>query len=101
MFCPKCGSQNADETKFCRGCGAVLSYVLAALDGKPADGLKLAQKQISLFSRGVRLSVLGLGFLIMSGLLFLFPTANPILWVYMLAPGFFFFSAGIGRFVQA
>src|SRR2546423_419248 len=29
MFCPKCGSQNSDETKFCRGCGADISRVLA------------------------------------------------------------------------
>jgi hypothetical protein len=35
MYCPKCGSQNADETKFCRGCGVDLSNVLAVIPATP------------------------------------------------------------------
>ena len=35
MFCPKCGLQNADETKFCRGRGADLGNVLAVVNVTP------------------------------------------------------------------
>lgn len=101
MFCPKCGLQNADDSKFCRACGTDLVCVIEAIEGKPRATLELAEKHISLFARAIRLTVLGLGFLIMSGFLFIFPPGNPILWIYMLAPAFFFLSAGVSRFVQA
>jgi len=35
MFCPKCGTQNPDDGRFCRTCGADLGNVAAALSGKP------------------------------------------------------------------
>src|SRR6476620_7283459 len=38
MSCPKCATQNADETKFCRGCGADISRVLPAIAATPATG---------------------------------------------------------------
>ena len=31
MYCPKCGMQNNDETKFCRGCGENLKVVSQAM----------------------------------------------------------------------
>ena len=31
MYCPKCGIQNNDETKFCRGCGENLKVILQAM----------------------------------------------------------------------
>jgi hypothetical protein len=34
MFCPKCGTQNPDDGRFCRSCGADLENVSAALTGK-------------------------------------------------------------------
>ena len=34
MFCPKCGTQNPDNGKFCRACGTDLKNVSAALSGK-------------------------------------------------------------------
>ena len=33
MYCPKCGTQNADDARFCRGCGANVSLVPQALAG--------------------------------------------------------------------
>lgn len=33
MFCPKCGTQAIDGTKFCRGCGTDLEPVTAVLSG--------------------------------------------------------------------
>ena len=41
MYCPSCGTQNADNASFCRGCGANVSLVPQALTGQlptePAD----------------------------------------------------------------
>jgi len=34
MFCPKCGSQNKVEQKFCRSCGQALLSVRMALEGR-------------------------------------------------------------------
>lgn len=31
MYCPKCGIQNSDETKFCRGCGENLKVISQAM----------------------------------------------------------------------
>src|SRR5213593_4899793 len=31
MYCPKCGLQNNDETKFCRGCGENLKVISQAM----------------------------------------------------------------------
>jgi hypothetical protein len=36
MFCPKCATENAGDSKFCRGCGAGLEVVALALSGKLA-----------------------------------------------------------------
>jgi len=34
MFCPKCGSKNLDDAKFCRACGVDISLVPGAITGK-------------------------------------------------------------------
>ncbi len=33
MYCPKCGAQNIEDAKFCRGCGADIGLVPQALTG--------------------------------------------------------------------
>ena len=39
MFCPKCGSAQSDELKFCKSCGANLFAVRQVVDARePADG---------------------------------------------------------------
>jgi hypothetical protein len=101
MFCPKCGSQNADETKFCRGCGAELSRALAVVEGRSADDLALAVKHIDLFSSGLRWLMIGVGFLIVSGVSFGISIRLAVLGVFALAFGFFFFGTGVARLFQA
>jgi hypothetical protein len=36
MFCPKCGAQNGQESRFCRGCGEDLSIISQALSRNPS-----------------------------------------------------------------
>ena len=62
MYCPKCGAQAADETKYCRACGQNLTTVSQAMmkslpvDKDDPQKLEHAIKNISL----------GVGFLIIS-----------------------------------
>src|SRR6185369_7752839 len=37
MFCPKCGANNLDEQRYCRGCGHGLASHRLALEGKVED----------------------------------------------------------------
>ena len=101
MFCPKCGSQNADASKFCRGCGADLSNVLAVVAGKVPADLPMAEKQIELFSRGLIGLIGGFGFLVVAGVAFGISIRLAVLGVFALAFGFFFLGIGISRMFQA
>jgi predicted nucleic-acid-binding Zn-ribbon protein len=101
MFCPKCGSQNADETKFCRGCGADLSNVLAVVDGKTHPTPALSEKYIELYSRGMRGLMLGIGFLIISAVIYSIPPRDGIFWLFPLAFAFLFLSVAFSRFIHA
>lgn len=101
MYCPKCGTQNDDKTKFCRGCGSDMSSVLAVVTQKPATTTSLAERHIDLYSRGVRGVMLSIGFLIISGLSFVFRSPTSALWLFMMAFAVFFMATGLSRFVQA
>ena len=101
MFCPKCGLQNADETKFCRGCGADLGNVLAVVDGKPRLMPPLSEKYIELNSSGLRGLIIGVGFLIVSGAAFVISERLAVLFLFFLAFAFYFLGTGISRLIQA
>lgn len=101
MFCPKCGLQNPDDGKFCRGCGADLSNVLAALEPKKQKRPKssLAERSVTLYSRGVRGMLTSLAFLVITAIMF---TAGEKLWFLIpLTFALIAFAAAISRFVQA
>ena len=101
MFCPKCGSQNSEETKFCRGCGADISNVLAVVEGKAPAGLQLSEKEIDLSSRAWRGLIGGMGFLILSGIGFGLSTRTWVMGFFGLMFAIVFLSTGISRFIQA
>jgi hypothetical protein len=100
MFCPKCGLQNADNTRFCRSCGTDLSNVLAVVEGKLPDLLAESERQNDLYSSGIRNLLLGIGFLIISILLFTIP-GHTFFWLLMLFPAFSLISSGVSRIVKA
>ena len=43
MFCPNCATQNADDARFCRGCGVDISLVPQAVTGTLAERLAAAE----------------------------------------------------------
>ena len=101
MYCPKCGSINADETKFCRGCGADMSNVPAAVAVRQTQDLALAEKQIDLYGSGMRGVLIGAGFLISSGIAFAVSMRVAVLALFFLAFASFFLGTGISRLLQA
>ncbi len=102
MFCPKCGTENPDDGKFCRGCGANLSNVLAALDNASIEKFDFADtdEATELSSTGIRNIVLGFGFLMTSVFLFALP-GDTIFWLMAMIPGFVLLASGISRTVKA
>jgi hypothetical protein len=100
MFCPKCGLENGDETKFCRGCGAELTRVLASLQGKvKGSKFSLAERSVILYSRGVRGILTGLAFLVVTAIMM---TSGEKLWFLIpLTLALVVFAGAISRFVQA
>lgn len=101
MFCPKCGVQNADGTKFCRGCGSDVSAVPAAVDVKRRENLSLVEKQIDLYGTGMRGLMIGVGFLITSGVAFAVSIRVAVLGIFMLAFASYFLGTGVSRLLQA
>jgi hypothetical protein len=101
MFCPKCGSQNSDETRYCRGCGSDLGSVLAMVEGKSVSVTALDEKQIALSSSALTWVMMGVGFLIVSGVSFGISIRLAVLGVFALAFAVVFLGIGIPRLLQA
>jgi hypothetical protein len=101
MFCPKCGSQNGDGTKFCRGCGADVGNVLAAVDSKVPRPSEFSEKYIDLFGSGVRGLLTGFGFLIVAAAAFGISSRFSVIGLFAMAFCVFFLATGISRLVQA
>lgn len=102
MFCPKCGIENPDNGKFCRGCGASLANVLAVLNGKISDEKAIFVKNelAELYSTGIRNTILGAGFLVTSIFLFTIP-GDTFFWLLMMIPAFCLIASGVSRIIKA
>lgn len=100
MYCPKCGAQNVEKSKFCRGCGGDLSQVAMVLAGKPPVRA-VAEKQIELQSQAIRGLVMGLGFMIVAAMAFFLSTRGLTVTLFAMAFGFVFLGAALSRFVHA
>jgi hypothetical protein len=102
MFCPKCGSQNGEETKFCRGCGADLSNVMTSLEPKPKKQKgNLAERSVALYSRGVRGVFTSIAFVAVTVIMTFFVDDVKGFWLIPLTLAFIVMAGAISRFVQA
>jgi hypothetical protein len=109
MFCQNCGTKNPDNGKFCRNCGTDLG----ALAVVPGGEVKLSDVYVDrrgrirsnnpddLWSAGVKNTIMGAGFLIVSLALLLTNVAGGHAWWWaMLFPAFSLLASGIGNITK-
>lgn len=129
MFCPKCGSENPDEGKFCRKCGTDLSAVSHAIGADTHTGMDLmdqgafltvseddgtcysmgsgrrrrrSKDPVDIYAAGIRSAVFGFGFLIIAAVLFFTNVAGGQSWWWaMLFPGFSMLAGGVGNIAKS
>lgn len=103
MFCPKCGTQNPDNGKFCRQCGTDLGNVSDAISGKllksDSKNLKQHKKGKSDWESALGKLFTGLAFLVISIILATTETGQGW-WFWMLIPAFGSLGAGIAQIIN-
>jgi hypothetical protein len=117
MFCPKCATQNVENARFCRACGADISMVPVALSGRMPDATPVVYEEEGRESRrmsrrrrrskkpasyGKAFENLGVGlaFLTISIIVALVVPSGRFWWFWMLIPTFACFGEGIGQLIQ-
>jgi hypothetical protein len=115
MYCPKCAAQNLDNARFCRTCGADISFVSQALAGNTpqssvarydSSGPPLAaadrarQKPPSLY-KGIRSTFLGVGFLLVSASIYMYAPAGRLWWFWLLIPAFANLGGGVAEMLRS
>jgi hypothetical protein len=99
MFCPKCGTQNPDEGKFCRSCGSDLGGVSTALSS-PAPQRLVNHKGKPIHLEGAITKMFtGLAFVIIA-IVLSFSAMGTGWWFWMLIPAFGSLGAGIAQYIQ-
>jgi hypothetical protein len=113
MFCPKCGTQNPDNGKFCRSCGTNLAPVSEALSGKLTsknqgsgmiDPIPPAQmfggnNEPNTWENALVKLFMGLAFLIVS-IVLAFTHMGRNWWFWMLIPAFGLLGSGLAQCIQ-
>ena len=87
MYCPKCGTRNIEEAKFCRLCGSAFQGL-----AKPAQALPVSPN----YGRAFRPLFIGIGFLIIA-LISVF--SHHGFW-WMMFPAISLVSRGVSRLVR-
>lgn len=111
MFCPKCGTQNPEAGKFCRGCGTDLGNVSAVMSGNlpvAASGgrevnrrARRRQDPHEVQADAIRKIITGIGFLIVSmALLFTGAWGGHTWWWALLFPAFGALAKGIPDYIR-
>lgn len=101
MFCPKCGTKNPEDGKFCRSCGTDLGNVSDMLSGKlqVEPGCTNSKgKRVSLESSLTKL-FMGIAFLAISIVLGVSSRGGGW-WFWMLIPALMFIGGGLAQLIQ-
>jgi len=103
MYCPKCATQNLEDAKFCRSCGADISLVPDAVSGHLTERLAAAdtgarhtrherRKGPPSIERAVKSLFTALAFFVIAFAVRSYAPAGHIWWFWMFIPAF----AGLG-----
>jgi hypothetical protein len=109
MFCPKCGTPNIEDAKYCRSCGTDISLVpqaltrsLPALPQTEADeGKEKKKDKPPTLERGLGNIFEGFGYLAIVLIGFFYFWGAIFLWIWFLAPAFANVGKGIGQVISA
>lgn len=118
MFCPKCGTKNPEDGKFCRSCGVDLGNVSAAMSGtlvpklsdlgfgscssESKSDVRRRSNPAEVYGDAVRSVIFGIGFFIISIALFITGVAGGKAWWWaMLFPAFTFLARGISDLLKS
>lgn len=102
MFCPKCGQQNPENGKFCRGCGTDLGNVTNALSAPPVSQSLVDKKGKPVSWEGaITKFATGFAFLAIAIVLGVTNMAGGrVWWFWMLIPAFTMIGSGVAQYVQ-
>lgn len=114
MYCPRCGTENIEDARFCRGCGADIGLVSQALSGHLPETRSVGDEVADKISRSARrhsrkntprldkaisTGCTGLAFLIVAIVLSRTPMGR-FWWFWMLIPAFTMIGGGIAEYVR-
>ena len=116
MYCPKCGTENIEDANFCRGCGADLGPISAALSGKvpekhPAGfgieiispgktGRHTRKEREPRLDKAITNIFTGIGFMLVAAMCYVFAPAGKIWWFWLLIPAFTTLGGGVAEYVR-
>lgn len=117
MYCPKCGAQNIEDAKFCRGCGADIALVPQALTGHlpepravgyDAEGRAYDEsghrirkrKEAPRLDKAITNVFTGVGFILVALCVLMFAPAGRLWWFWMLIPAFTTLGGGVAEYVR-
>jgi hypothetical protein len=108
MYCPRCATQNSDDTKFCRACGANLSLVPQAMTGRLPDARHTRRRnrhggddEPPSLANGIQKAFMGIGFVLVAIAARFFAPAGMVWWFWMLIPAFALLGKGVAEIVTA
>ena len=113
MFCPKCATQNGDDAKYCRSCGADISLVPQVLTGQLAARLSAADetppRRLSRrerrdgpasIERAVKNLFMGIAFIFVAFAVKTWAPAGNIWWFWLFLPAAALLADGVGTYLR-
>lgn len=115
MYCPKCAAQNLENARFCRSCGADISFVSQALagnipqsstaryesSGEPVDATARESHSPPSLYKGIKSTFLGVGFTLVASSVYLFAPAGRLWWFWLLIPAFGNLGSGVAEILRS